>query len=311
MTNLEKKLNKRWGKKFQDQRDWKVYNEQLVKRGEYLIDLEWVESWYDKLEEMNQDKIGRPYQYPNSLIKLQGVWHAKNIPYRMIEGITRKLVEIADLPAYNDYSTVNRRVNRLEIHLELPSGPIAIISGDGSGFQAISGGEYLRTKYGKKNRKWIQVIILGDPETKEPVSFEVNIIPESEPDSAEDQLEELIDQGVQIKGFMGDGGFDKIDFWKYLEENRIQPIIKPDKNAREDSDSSWRNINVRYRNKHGYEDWAKRTNYGRRWLATEGIFSAIKRIFGEQLAGKSEIGMVQEAKLKVWSYVELKRYGEA
>ena len=311
MTNLEKKLNKRWGTKFEDHRNWKEYNEQLVRRGEYLIDLEWVEGWYDELDEMNENKLGRPYEYPNSMIKLQGVWHAKNIPYRMIEGITRKLVEIAELPAYNDYSTVNRRVNRLDIQLELPSGTIMILGGDGSGFQAISGGEYLRDKYGKKNRKWIQVIILGDANTKEPVSFEVNIIPRSEPDSAQEQLEDLMDQGVEIEEFMGDGGFDKIDLWNFLEDNRVRPIIKPDKNARNDSDSSLRNFNVRYRNEYGYEDWAKRSNYGTRWVATEGIFSAIKRMFGEQLAGKSEIGMVQETKMKIWSYVELKRYGEA
>lgn len=311
MTDLTKKLNKRWGKKFEDHRNWKEYNEQLVKRGEYLIDLEWVEGWYNELEGMNENKIGRPYIFPDSLIRLQGVWHAKNIPYRMIEGITRQLVVIADLPEYNDYSTVNRRVNRLDVKLDLPSGMTIVLGGDGTGFQAISGGEYLRQKYGKKNRKWIQVIILGDPETKEPVSFEVNIISRSEADSVEEQIEDLIDEGVEIEEFFGDGGFDKIALWKFLEEHRIKPIIKPDKNSRTDSDSNLRNINVRYRNKFGYEGWAKQTKYGKRWVCTEGIFSAIKRMFGEQLAGRSENGMVQEAKMKIWSYVELKRYGEA
>lgn len=311
MTNLKKKLKKRWGRKFEDHRDWKTYNKQLVKRGEYLLDLDRVQGWNDELEEMNKGKVGKPYRFPNSLIQVQGVWHSIEIPYRMIQGITMKLVEIADLPDSNHYSTINRRVNRLDIQLELSSDHFRVLAGDGSGFQAVSGGEYLRDKYGKKNRRWVQVIILCDPETKEPASFKVNIIPSSEPDSIEDQFDELIDKGVTVDEFKGDGGFDKIDLWKYFEKNRIQPIIKPDKNARVDSDSSWRNINVRYRNEFGYEEWAKLTNYGQRWVATEGVFSAIKRMFGEQLAGKSEIGMVQEAKLKVWSYVTLKRYGEA
>jgi len=311
MTNLKKKMNKRWGKNFNDQRDWKNYNNQLVKRGEYMLDLDWVKGWNDELDTMNEKKVGRPYIFPTSLIRLQGVWHANDIPYRMIQGITQKLVEIADLPKYNHYSTVNRRVNRLDIHIVVPSGTTVVVGGDGSGFQAISGGEYLRSKYGKKNRRWIQVVILGDPETKEPVSFEVNIIPESEPDSVQEQIGDLIEQGVNVKGFFGDGGFDKIELWNFLEECRIRPIIKPMKNARNDSDSHWRNLNVNHLNENGYDDWSKRVSYGKRWLATEGIFSAIKRMFGEQLAGKSEVGMVQEAKLKVWSYVELKRYGEA
>jgi len=310
MTNLKKKFKKRWGRKFKDNRDWKTYNHQLVKRGEFLLDLEWVKEWNYELEAMNDGKVGKPYKFPNSMIRLQDVWHAMEIPYRMIQGITMKLAEIADLPQYNHYSTINRRVNQLDIQLELTSDHFKVLAADGSGFQAISGGEYLRDKYGKKNRRWIQLIILGDPETKEPVSFEVNVIPSSEPDSIEDQFDELIDKGVKVDEFKGDGGFDKKDLWKYFESNRIQPIIKPDKNARVDSDSSWRNINVRYRNEFGYKDWAKRTNYGQRWVATEGIFSAIKRMFGEHLAGKSEMGMVQETKMKVWSYVELKRYGE-
>ena len=311
MTDLEKKMNKRWGRKFIDHRKWETYNKQLVKRGEFLLDLDWVENWYIELDEMNLNKIGKPYVYPNSLIKLQGVWHSMEIPFRMIQEITMKLVDIANLPESNHYSTINRRVNRLDVKLELPTTPIKILAGDGSGYQAVCGGEYLREKYGKKNRKWVQVIILGDPETKEPVSFEVNIVPRSEPDSAKEQLEKLLVHGVKVNEFAGDGGFDKLALWKYLSQNRIRPVIKPDKNARDDSVSIWRNLNVRHLNQNGYDDWSRRVGYGRRWVATEGIFSAIKRMFGEQLAGKSEIGLVQEAKMKIWSYVALKRYGEA
>lgn len=311
MTNLKNKLNKRWGKKYIDNRDWPTYNDQLVKRGEYLLELEWVESWEDELQKMNEHKVGCPYEFPNSLIQMQGIWHVKKIPYRMIEGITRKLFEFTKLPDFNHYSTINRRVNKLDIRLEIPSGAKLCLFADGSGFQAIEGGEYLRSKYGKKNRRWIQVIILGHPETKEPISFEVNVIPSSEADSAKKQLDELIEDGVEIKAFGGDGGFDKIDLWKYLEDKKIRPIIKPDKNARDDSDSKWRNMNVKFLKEWGYERWAKTLNYGKRWTATEGIFSAIKRMFGEQLVAKSEKGMIQEAKMKVWAYKIMKRYGEA
>ena len=311
MTNLAKKLRKRWGKKYIDNRDWSVYNEQLVKRGEYLLDLDWVKTWDKELKEMNRNKVGHPYEFPDSLIWTQGVWHTHKIPYRFVEGITRQLYRMAQLPAYNDYSTVNRRVNKLNISLDVPSGQKLMLFSDGSGFQAIEGGEYLRSRYGKKNRRWVQVIILGDPETKEPVSFEVNLIPSSEPDSAQRQLDKLVEAGVDIEAFGGDGGFDKIDLWHHLKKKRIRPIIKPDKNAKEDSDSTWRNINVKYLNHYGYDAWASKLKYGLRWPATEGIFSAIKRMFGEQLHAKTETGMTQEAKMKVWTYKKMKQYGEA
>jgi hypothetical protein len=311
MTDLERKLNKRWGKKHDDKRHWPTYNEQLVKRGEYFLDLEWVSNWDIELEKMNAGKVGSPYVFPNSLIKLQSVWHTHQIPYRMIEGITRQLCEVAQLPDYNNYSTVNRRINQLDVSLVIPIGENIILFCDGSGFQAIEGGEYLRAKYGKKNRRWVQVIVLGDPVTKEPVSIEVNLVPTSEPDSAQRQLDELIEAGVEIEAFGGDGAFDKFDLWDYLEDNEIQPIIKPDKNAREDSDSNWRNKDVKLRNKRGYKAWAKKKKYGTRWPATEGLFSAVKRMFGEHLVAKSEVGMVQEAKLKFVVYKSMKQYGEA
>lgn len=311
MTDIRKKLRKRWGKKYIDNRNWPAYNEQLVRRGEYLLDIDWVKEWNDELKEMNQKKLGHPYEYPNSLIWTQAVWHTHHIPYRMVEGITRQLYQMAQLPAYNDYSTINRRVNQLDISLNVPSGQKLMLFSDGSGFQAIEGGEYLRSKYGKKNRRWVQVIILGDPKTKEPISFEVNLIPSSEPDSAQRQLEHLKETGVGIEAFGGDGGFDKINLWKYLEQERIKPKIKPDNNAKDDSDSPWRNTNVRYLNQYSYDAWSSKLKYGLRWPATEGIFSAIKRMFGEQIHAKTENGMTQEAKMKIWTYKALKQYGEA
>lgn len=308
MTDIEKKKGKRWGKKFNDNRNWKEYNEQLVKRGTYLLDLELVKGWDNELVEMNKRKVGQPFIFPVSLIFLQAIWHAKNNPFRMIEGLTRELVLIAGLPAYNDYSTINRRVNKLDIKLDLPNSDNLVLFNDGTGLQAIEGGEYLREKYGKKNRRWIQIIILGDPETKEPVSFEVNLLPKSEAESTQKQAIELQKQGITIKAIGGDGAMDEMNLWKYLEENKIKPIIKPDKNARNDTKCELRNNVVKERNKKGYKKWAKQNGYGFRWTATEGIFSAIKRLFGEKLVAKSEIGLTQEAAIKIWAYQKIKRY---
>lgn len=311
MTDLAKKSHKRWGREYVDRRDWHVYNEQLVKRGEYLLDMDWVESWDDELARMNAGKVGAKYRFPNALIELQAIWHAKQIDYRMIMGMTRRLCVIGQLPEYNHYSTVNRRVNDLGYALDPPKGDNLVVFSDGTGLQAVNGGEYLREKYGKKNRRWVQIIILGDPVTKEPVSYQVNIIPASESESAERQLYQLSTNGIVPVEFGGDGSFDDGRLWNYCEKNDVQPVIKPDKNARTDSDSYLRNRHVTYRNKNGYEKWAETSGYGRRWPATEGIFSAIKRIFGEQILAKGEIGMVQEAKAKIWAYQTLKRYGEA
>lgn len=302
---------KRWGTIFKDTRKWPETNRRLVKRGEYLLDLDFIERWDEELMEMNKHKVGAPFQYPRSLIQLQAVWHAKSFSYRDIEGMTVRLVKMSQLPAYDDYSTANRRVNALALTLDVPAGNNLRIFTDGTSFQVIEGGEYLREKYGKKNRRWVQVVIWGDPQTKEPVSFDVNIVQESELASAREQLEQLIGAGIDIAAAGGDGAFDEIDLWNWLEYNQIEPVIKPDKNAITNSKSVLRNIAVKYRKKYGHKRWRKKTRYGERWIATEGIFSAVKRIFGEQLHARSEKGLIQEAGIKFWAYKRLKRYGEA
>jgi hypothetical protein len=108
MTNLDKKDYKRWGKEFNDERIWPIYNEQLVKRGEFFLEFDWVQNWNNELIEMNRNKIGRPYEFPNPLIRLQSIWHDLNIPFRMVEDITRQLCYMTQIPSYNDYSTINR-----------------------------------------------------------------------------------------------------------------------------------------------------------------------------------------------------------
>jgi len=302
---------KRWGDSYFDQRNWSVYNEQLVKRGEYFLDTNFVSNWGEELNQMNSGKCGAPYLFPNSLIELQAVWHAKSLPLRMIEGITRRLTEFGKIPDYNDYSTANRRINNLSCQLVLPASNNLTLFSDGTGLQVVESGEYLREKYGKKNRRWVQVVILGDPVTKEPVSFEVNLVQQSELDSAERQLAELLKNNIKIGYFGGDGSYDAIALWNWLVYNRIEPIIKPDKNAIVPSGSRERDKNVKERNDLGYDLWAREHGYGHRWTATEGIFSAVKRIFGEQIHARSELGMIQEAKVKFWAYQRMKHYGEA
>jgi hypothetical protein len=310
MTDINKKMHKRWGKAFIDRRAWRLYNEQLVKRGEFLLDLDMIQDWDGELVLMNAKKVGRPFRFPNSLIQIQALWHAKQIPLRMIEGITRKLCRYSLLPDFNDYTTVDRRIMKLDYELEPPNGDCIRIFSDGSGIQATSGGEYLREKYGKKNRRWVQIVLLGNPDTKEPVSYEVNLIQESEAESTQRQTVDLLRRGMTIVSAGGDGAMDSIDLWTFLEEQGIEPIIKPDKNARIDSESSRRNNFVKKIRRTGFHNWSRDNHYGGRWPATEGIFSAIKRIFGEQIWARSEKGMLKETAAKVWAYQRMKRYGE-
>ncbi len=203
-------MGERWGKKFVDNRDWKSYNEELVVRGTFYLDFDWVKNWDKELKKMNKNKIGAPYQFPESLIKLQGVW-GQWIDYRGIEGITRKLAEYGLVPRYNDFSTVNRRVNKIDIEFILPTDKNVCASSDGSGMKMNNGGAYRERKYGIGRKKYIKVTITADPKEKKLLKCTVEIEGEgkSEPDIAQKHMEEIMEEGKKIEKFFGDGGLDK------------------------------------------------------------------------------------------------------
>ena len=68
-----KKPRRRWGKRQQDNRNWPEYNEQLVVRGEFYLDFDFVANWKKELEEMNEGKVGAPFRFPKSFMKWQTV----------------------------------------------------------------------------------------------------------------------------------------------------------------------------------------------------------------------------------------------
>ena len=80
------KKKERWGH-YEDKRNWREYNEKLVKRGEMYISLDFLESWRKELESMNEEKVGAPYHYPESLMTFLGfAYIIFRISYRALEG---------------------------------------------------------------------------------------------------------------------------------------------------------------------------------------------------------------------------------
>jgi hypothetical protein len=70
---------------------WSEYNESLVRRGEILLGFDVINNWDNELEEMNKDKVGEPFHYPNTFLLLLG--YAKtyfHLPYRQTEGIAQE-----------------------------------------------------------------------------------------------------------------------------------------------------------------------------------------------------------------------------
>ena len=54
----------RWGKTYKDKRNWKEYNEELVIRGKFFFDFDFVDQWDSELEKMNLGKRGSQFLFP-------------------------------------------------------------------------------------------------------------------------------------------------------------------------------------------------------------------------------------------------------
>lgn len=304
----------RWGKKFEDKREWKVENEKYVVRGEFLLDLDFVKSWDKELEEMNRGKKGAPFQFPESFIELLGVWN-QWVSTRGLQGITRRFQMYGLVPKEADYSTISIRIKKIGTSFELPKEGNISASTDGSGMKMTNRGDYKETKYGDGKKKFLRVTITADPYQKKLLDIDVCIDGEgdSEPEVAMSHLENLIAMGYDIDRFFGDGAFDVHDLFDLLCQHTIQSSIKIRKNASIDPEGkgSWnRKKEVLNYRKKKYKKWAKEKEYGRRWTGTEGIFSAVKGIFGENTRSKKIDNLIHEVKRKFWAYDKMCQYAK-
>ncbi len=89
-------------------RSWKEYDEVFVKRGEILLDMDFIDSWPGELSRMNYGKTGKPFEYPESFLAMLAVVHAYLLPYRKLEGFTRALTKhVGGLDA-SDYTRLHQ-----------------------------------------------------------------------------------------------------------------------------------------------------------------------------------------------------------
>jgi len=102
-----------------NKRDWHSYNEALVRRGELELDSSVIEEWNRELKKENDGKVGEPYHYPESYIRLLAFIRLLfHMPYRETEGFVHFLSKHIEGLKVPDYSTIDRRVNRLDIDLD-------------------------------------------------------------------------------------------------------------------------------------------------------------------------------------------------
>lgn len=287
-----------------DARDWSSYNDALVRRGEIGIDPSMIESWKKELKRENRGKVGLPYRYPESFIKLIACMRLLfHLPYRQAEGFVFSLSKHIEGLATPDYSTISRRVNGLKLDLEdslvRSNGPVSIAV-DASGVKVHNGGDWIR-KVWKIKKGYLKVHFAVNIKTKQIVSMDVS----SEKVHDGRRLKRLVNRArehVRVRRVLADGAYDSRDNFNFLAQHRIKPVIRVRRNSVPKSKGSMaRKMAVIEQKAFRPKAWSGIHRFGYRWRV-EGAFSVIKRVFGEYVSARKFVNMAREMLLKASVY---------
>ncbi len=157
-----------------------------------------------------------------------------HLPYRQTkEGIAQGHAK-GKVPIIPDYTTINRRINRLNIKIKDDSknkefkDEYIVIAIDSTGIKVTNRGQWLRDKWHIKNKKgYLKIHIAVDVKTKKILSIKVT--DEHVHDSK--ALPELVGNIIKSASMtttgklFADGAYEGNDIFRYLADNGIHLCI--------------------------------------------------------------------------------------
>jgi IS5 family transposase len=205
-----------------------------------------------------------------------------HLPYRQTEGVViahagRKV------PGIPHYSTISRRINRLEIKINEKFGNDIVIALDSTGVKVANRGEWMRHKWHVR-KGYLKIHVAVDIKKKRILSLEVT----SEEVHDGKMLKKLVDNASEnnnVKRAIADGMYDSNKNFRYLSKKHIKPGIKTRSNSKvRPTNCQARNMSV-MRQQKNLKRWKHSVSYGQRWMA-ETVFSSIERMFGEYVTAR-------------------------
>lgn len=290
------------------ERNWKEYNQKLIRRGTIYVDKSSLRNWEKELRRMNMKKEGHSYEYPDSFIKFVGILKMQMMfPYRKLNGFLMSFSEFFKVP---DYTTIFRRINRMKLDLSEsipPSDEPLFISIDASGLKTDNGGSWLEKRFGKKRQGFIKIHFAIDVKSKRIIEFSVTS------DRVHDNrrfrgLVRRASRKHNIDKVAADPAYDDYKNYELLHKKKIRAAIKPRGNANPDYQQARYNKRMFPRWKHillykkfKYKTWVKKTGYNFRTL-NESCFSSFKAGYGEQVSSRKFQHVRNEIMWKAFAY---------
>lgn len=281
-------------------RNWKKYNEALVKRGSLTLwfDEEVIKAWHD-VEKI--DERGSPATYSDVAIlcalSLKVIFQ---LPLRATEGLLCSLVELMGLPIkVPDYTTLSRRQAKLSVEIPslIPNDSRHVVI-DSTGLKIFGEGSFQVRQHGyDKRRTWRKLHLGIDESTQEIVASAVTTSEVKDSQVLGELLEQVDEPINQVSA---DSAYDSFECYQQILEQEAEPVIPPRKDAVERTEDfqhpeiSSRNQVVRKVEEQGSKTWKEESSYHRRSLAETAMFR-IKTLFGNQLKARKFESQAVEA----------------
>ena len=282
---------------------WKEIDARYVRQGELLLDLEFVKGWRSEIDAMNGGKEGRPFRYPESFLTFVAITKTVfHLPNRQTEGFFRSLSKFVEIEA-PDHTTIGRRVSRLDLEIDehlIDSNEPVVIALDSSGIKVTNRGDWVRRKHGLERRGWLKLHVAVDTRSGQVLSMEV-----TEEDVHDTRMLKPLIEGslkvVPVGKALDDEAYDLRANFHFLSDNGVEPVIRVRKNSVPIARGCYARKYAVQEQLQDREEWSKKHGYGHRWRV-ESAFSSIKGRLGEHIRAKKLANMVQEVRLKVFTY---------
>ena len=291
-------------------RNWKEYNESLVKRYDINIWIKkgWVELWEEDLTTgRRKKKRGGQTKYTKQAIEcLLTIKYLFRLPYRGVEGLAHSLLPLmfgchVDIP---DYTTIQRRQRNTELRIRKSryerKKSIDIIF-DSTGFKVYGEGEWVVRMHGKtKQRTWKKIHLAINHKTLEIEALEVTNNSSGDSEMVQPLLSQI---DAKVGKAIADRGYDSRRAYAHIMERTSIILIPPIRHA-----SIWihgntdtlphpRDETIRSIRRGGRKAWKIHSGYHARSLVETSIYR-LKRIFGDTLSDKELSHQKAEVALK-------------
>jgi hypothetical protein len=142
------------------------------------------------------------------------------------------------VPSIPDYTTISRRINRLDIKIQDKSkefeNDYIVIAIDSTGIKVTNRGQWMRDKWNMRKKGYLKIHIATNVKTKEILSMKVTDEHVHDSKALPELVDDIIksDRTLTIGKIFADGAYDNNDIFKFLSDNGILLCIKVRKNAK-------------------------------------------------------------------------------